>query len=911
MSPDRIVLIDSNSLIYRGYFALPALSTTKGEVTHATYGFTSILLKAWQETSPDHIAAAFDLPVPTFRHEKDVRYKATRPRMPEDLRPQIERSKEILDAFGIPIYAAPGFEADDVIGTHARLAEAAGLDTIILSGDLDPLQLVTPHVSLMTTRQGFQNTVIYDEDAIRERFGLRPDQMIDYKCLRGDPSDNIPGVPGVGEKTAAKLIADYGSLEGVYANLEKLTPRLRASLQERRDDVFASRDLVRIVTDVPVTLDLERTRRGPYDRERIIELFRELEFRTLAARLPPLEGPRVTTAHARPLQPQLGLDVAPPDTTELSTGAVASDLDADAIARRVAEAGDVALHAELGPNPRQPELAGLALAVPDASWFLPVEGALPGPVATALADTTGRVVAHDVKTARRALRRGLADVRGPTFDTQIASYLINAGRRTHALEDLAAERLHAQIPALPKATNKKSAPVEPTPAERAAFATASADAVRRLAPLFSRDLDELGLRRLFDEVEMPLIDVLIEMEETGIGIDLPYLATLSTEFAREIARVEREAYDLVGHEFQINSPKQLQDLLFGELKLPRGRRTVSGGYSTDAQVLEELREAHPVVEKILEYREVQKLKSTYADALATLVDPETGRVHTHFNQTIAATGRLSSDSPNLQNIPIRTPLGRRIRRAFVAGERGTVLVAADYSQIELRILAHITDDPGLLEAFRTGDDIHARTAALVLGIPRQQVTTDQRRAAKEVNFGIAYGMSDFGLAWRLRISREEAREFIDNYFKTYPRVRRYVIETKEQAVERGYVETLMGRRRYIADITSPNWTVRGAAERMAINMPIQGTAADIMKIGMIRVRDRLRREGLRTRMVLQVHDELVLEAPTEERDRVVAVAREEMAGAYELAVPMVVDVRVGTNWDDMTRLPEPSPARAS
>ena len=906
---ERIVLVDSNSLIYRAYFALPALSTTKGEVTHATYGFTSILLKAWQETNPEHIAAAFDLPAPTFRHERDVRYKATRPRMPDDLRPQIERSKEILEVFGIPIYASPGFEADDVIGTLAKQAETAGIDTVILSGDLDPLQLVTPHVALMTTRQGFQNTIIYDEAAIRERFGLRPEQMVDYKCLRGDPSDNIAGVPGVGEKTGAKLIADYGSLEGVYANLDKLTPRLRESLQERRDDVFASRDLVRIVTDVPVTIDLERTRRGPYDRERIVELFRELEFRTLAARLPPLQGPRVATA-LPPLQPQLGLDVAPPPAANLSSGSVASPADAADIAARTAIAGEVALHAELGPNPRQTELAGLALATPEGCWFLPVEGTLPAPLSAALADPNVRVIAHDIKTTRRALRRALSDVRGPTFDTQIASYLINAGRRQHALEDLAAERLRAQIPALPK-TTKKNAPLEPTLAERAAFATASADAARLLAPLFSRDLDGLGLRRLFEDVEMPLVDVLIEMEETGIAVDLPYLATLSDEFTREVARVEHEAYLVVGHEFQINSPKQLQDLLFTELKLPRGRRTVSGGYSTDAQVLEELREAHPVIEKILEYREVQKLKSTYADALASLVDPETGRLHTRFNQTVAATGRLSSESPNLQNIPIRTPLGRRIRRAFVAGEPGTVLVAADYSQIELRILAHITDDPGLLEAFRARDDIHARTAALVLGIPRDQVTSDQRRAAKEVNFGIAYGMSDFGLAWRLRISRDEAHDFIENYFKTYPRVRRYVLETKERAVERGYVDTLMGRRRYIADITSPNWTVRGAAERMAINMPIQGTAADIMKIGMIRVRDRLRGEALRTRMVLQVHDELVLEAPTQEVDRVVAVAREEMAKAFDLAVPMVVDVRTGANWDDMTRVPEPSHARAS
>jgi len=896
---ERMVLVDSNSLIYRAYFAIPALSTTKGEVTHATYGFTSILLKAWQDTGPEHIAAAFDLPVPTFRHVRDVRYKATRPRMPDDLRPQIERAKEILEVFGIPIYAAPGFEADDVIGTLARQAEAAGLDVVILSGDLDTLQLVTPHVSLMTTRQGFQNTVVYDVDAIRARFDLRPDQMIDYKALRGDPSDNIAGVPGVGEKTAAKLVHDHGTVEGVYANLDKLTPRLRAAIEERKDEVFASRELVRIVTDVPVTLELERTKRRPYDRERIVELFRELEFRTLGARLPPLEGPRLTSR--TPQQTQLGLEVAPATPAELTTGAVAADADAGSVADAIARSGEVALQAELRPNALQPEAAGLGVAAGGEARFFPLEGTLPGPLSAALADPRIRVVGHDVKTVRRALRRALSDVAGAAFDTEIASYLINAGRRQHALEDLAAERLHAKIPELPKPT-RKDPTLGPTPGERAAHATASADAARQLAPLFAADLDELGLRKLFDEVEMPLVDVLVEMEEAGIAVDLPYLGTLAAEFTREVARIEREAYAAVGHEFQINSPKQLQDVLFTELRLPRGRRTVSGGYSTDAQVLEELRDAHPVIEKVLEYREVQKLKSTYADALATLVDPGTGRLHTHFNQTIAATGRLSSDSPNLQNIPIRTPLGRRIRRAFVAGEPGCVLLSADYSQIELRVLAHITADPGLVEAFRTNDDIHARTAALVLGLPREQITSDQRRAAKEINFGIAYGMSDFGLAWRLRIPRDEARTFIENYFKTYPRVRRYVVETKEQCITRGYVETLLGRRRYIADITSPNYSVRNAAERMAINMPIQGTAADIMKLGMIRAHRRLHAEGSRAKIVLQVHDELVLEVPRAEVDRVAGAVREEMANAYTLDVPLVVDVKVGENWDEMVPL---------
>lgn len=896
---ERIVLVDANSLIYRGYFALPPLSTTKGEIVHATFGFTSILLKAWQEIRPEHIAACFDLPVPTFRKEREATYKATRRPMPDDLRPQIERCKEVLEALGVPIYGVPSFEADDLIGTLARQGAEQGLEVVILSGDLDTLQLVSDRVKLMTTRQGFQNTVIYDVAAIRERFGLRPDQMVDYKALKGDPTDNIPGVPGVGEKTAAKLVADHATLEGVYEHLDAATPRLRAALEERREAVFASRELLRIVTDVPVELDLTRTRRGPYDRERVMDLFRDLEFRTLVPRLPPLEGPKVAVAPAAPPEQQaLGLATA---TTPRALAAV-QEADAEAIAERVARAAEVALHAELFASERQPTLRGLGVATAEGAWFLPVDGTLAPALARALARRDLRVMAHDVKTLRRALRRGLFDVAGPAFDTMVASYLVNAGRRQHALEDLAAERLKCAIPALPRPTRKEPH-LAATPQERAAWAGACADAARQLTALFARDLDELGLRRLFDDIEMPLVDALIEMEETGIAVDLPYLGTLSAEFAREVARVERAAHDSVGHEFKINSPKELQELLFTELKLPRGRRTVSGGYSTDAAVLEELRGAHPVVDLVLEYREVQKLKSTYADALASLVDPETGRVHTHFNQTIATTGRLSSDSPNLQNIPIRTPLGRRIRRAFVAGDPDAVLVAADYSQIELRVLAHVSEDPALSEAFATGDDIHARTAALVLGLPRESVTPELRRIAKTVNFGIIYGMSDFGLSWRTGMAREEAQRFIDNYFKTYARVRRYVIETKEQCLERGYVETLLGRRRYIPDITSPNNSVRGAAERMAINMPIQGTAADIMKLAMVRVRDRLRRDGRRARVVLQVHDELVLEAPRAELEGVAAALRGEMEAAYELAVPLVVDVSVGENWDEMSRLP--------
>jgi DNA polymerase-1 len=912
---ERLLLIDSNSIIYRGYFAIPPLTTTKGELSNATFGFASMLLKAFQEYRPEHAAAAFDLPVPTFRKERDPTYKATRRPMPDDLRPQIERCKQFLDAMGIPIYAMPGFEADDVIGALAKQAEEAGLDTMILSGDLDTLQLVTPHVRLMTTRLGFQNTVVYDEAAIDARFGLRPDQMIDYKALKGDTTDNIPGVPGVGEKTAAKLVAENKTLEGVYEDLTKYTERLRGTLEEHRDQVFRNREQSRIVTDLPVRLEVDRTRRGPYDRATVLDLFQELEFRSLVPRLPPADGnvaapaptpPVMAVPVARTGQLSLGLEPAPAEAPPVPTNVLTPDQLPDAL-RTLRSATPIAVFADVEQG-RHPALVGLGMAGGDTCWYLPVEGEVPTVVSELLRSDGVATDAHDAKTARRALRRSGTDLGGVAMDTMLASYLVNASRRQHLLDDLAQERLQLAVPSLP-APDRKDPSRTPTVAERAARAGASAIATARLATLFTADLERLGLTKLFREVELPLVDVLVDMEEAGIAVDVPYLAELAREFAGEVARIEREAHEAVGHEFGITSPKQLESLLFTELKLPRGRRTKTG-YSTDAAVLEELRGAHPVVDKILEHREVEKLRTTYAEGLAPLVDPKTRRIHTTFEQAVASTGRLSSRAPNLQNIPIRTPLGRRIRRAFISGGPERVLVAADYSQIELRILAHVSQDPALIDAFRQGADVHRRTAAAGFRVPEDQVTRQQRDVAKMLNFGIVYGMSDFGLAWRMQMPREEAATFIDEYFKRYPQVRRYVIETKAMCTEHGYVETLLGRRRYIPDMTSPNQAVRGAAERMAINMPIQGTAADIMKIAMIRVRERLRASGLDALLVLQVHDELVLDVAKRDVDRAAELVRDEMFGAYELDVPLVVDVRVGSNWDEMTPLAAPAKATA-
>jgi len=906
---ERLLLADSNSLIYRGYFAIPPLTTTKGELVNAAFGFASILLKVIQEHPPQHIAACFDLPVTTFRKERDATYKATRKPMPDDLRPQFERCKEFLEKFGVPMYSLPGFEADDVIGTLARQAEAPGLDTVILSGDLDTLQLVTGHVELMTTRQGFQNTVIYNEEKIMERFGLRPDQMVDYKALKGDPTDNIAGVPGVGEKTAAKLIADHGTVEGVYANLAALTPKLRASLEASYEQVLHSREMSRIVTDVPVTPDVERTRRGAYDRATVIELFRDLEFRSLIPRLPPADGNAAAPAPAPTLFPvetsqaaqvsgggQLSLGLTGPVAAPVEVSLLV-DLDAASYLQRAREAGRIAVFADIDAE-RSPRLLGLGLAIGESSCYLAVGETIPAPIVELLADPRIRKLVHDAKTARRALRRAGADLLGVEMDTVIASYLVNASRRQHLLDDLATERLNLEVPALP-APDRKHKDLGPTLDERLARAGTAAVATHRLAALFGGDLDRLGLAKLFHEIELPLVDVLVHMEEAGITVDTRYLATLATEFTAEVARIEREAYAAVGHDFGISSPKQLQELLFTELKLPRGRRTGTG-YSTDAAVLEELRGAHPVIDKILEYREVEKLRSTYAEGLGPLIDRD-GRIHTTFNQTVASTGRLSSQSPNLQNIPIRTPLGRRIRRAFVAGHPDRTLLAADYSQIELRVLAHVSADPALVEAFRSGADVHTRTAAAGFGVPESAVTREQRSVAKMLNFGIVYGMSDFGLAWRMGMPREEAARFIDEYFKRYALVRRYVMETKSFALEQGYVETLLGRRRYIPDLASSNGAVRNAAERMAINMPVQGTAADIMKIAMVSVHDRLRDAGW-ARAVLQVHDELVFEVDRGRVSELADLVREEMGNAYPLDVPLVVDIRTGDNWDELTPL---------
>ncbi|MFL5685347.1 MAG: DNA polymerase I [Chloroflexota bacterium] len=956
MPTERLMLLDGYGLVYRGYFALPPLTTSKGELVNGVFGFASIVLRGIQDLQPDYLAVSFDLPGPTFRHEQYADYKATRVKMPDDLRDQFPKVREVVKALRIPVYEMPGYEADDVIGTITRqLDDRADLETTIVTVDLDMLQLVTPRVRLMTTRSGVENTVMYDVAKIDERFGLRPDQMIDYKALKGDPTDNIPGVPGVGEKTAAKLIREFADLDSVYTRLDEVMPeKLREKLREHREQVFMGRDLSTIVRDLPIQIDLEAARLGDYDRDTVVRLFREYEFRTLIERLPPMAGEtaeqrteRLRSVAQSGYVPAARVAGRPegwgpgrggdrPASTELQLR-----LDFDSV---VTPTGDGASPASsVAPRPFEPTddlPAALAAAIVDPgrievldtarvagleSWLIsqPAVGVAlvqddprprrGTPLALAVVGTDGRAVAADGQEASDALRHllerlripvvghevkpvlvaGLAEDPGldPTpvaFDTQIAAYILNAALRSQTIADVVAEHLDQILP-----------PANELPATaRAGLEALSALAVRD--PLQRRLTEIDGLERLFREVEIPLIPVLARMEATGVALDEEALALLHREFSTEIARLEQEIYADVGHEFNLGSPKQLEQVLFFELNLPKGRKTKTG-YSTDASVLEELRPAHPMVDKLLEWRVYTKLRSTYVEALPTLIASD-GRLHTTFHQAVAATGRLSSSDPNLQNIPIRTELGRRIRRAFVAGEPGLVLLGADYSQIELRILAHVSGDEHLKDAFARNADIHRETAARVLGKPPEDISHGERSMAKMVNFGLAYGMSDFGLASRANISRQDAQTFINSYFTAYSGISYYMMAIKDQARDQGFVETLLGRKRQIPELRASNPSLRGAGERMAINMPIQGTAADIQKIAMIRVDAAVRESGLRARLLLSVHDELLFETPSEEVEGLAAIVRREMEGALPLSVPLVVDVKVGEDWESMTPL---------
>jgi len=884
----RLILIDAHSLIYRAFFALPPMSTSGGVVTNAAYGFTSMLAIVLANR-PEYAIAAFDVGKPTFRSQEYADYKLGRRPMPDDLRPQLELVRRLLNSLSIPIHGIEGYEADDLIGTLALKANQLGVAVTIVSGDLDCLQLVGDGVEALVPRRGITDTMLYGPDQVRQRYGFEPRQLIEYKALRGDTSDNIPGVPGVGDKTAAQLVQQFGSIENLLDNLGQLKEgRVKTALAANADQVRLGKRMVTIQTDVPVELDLDGARWLRYDANRARAVFDELEFRQLLARVP--------APDAVPIQPTLALEPVE------SAGAVTlvAQEHVPEVQAAIDSAEAVALFGLWDGQPRSGAQVGLGLSTGERAWYLPAN--LVPSLAEPLA--VKPLLGHDVKEMELALSRVATAPHRWLFSTHLAAYLLGAGSRDPRLEDLAREFLGMQLVPVDQllGTGRNSRPAaQCAPAECAQFAGGRAHAVFHLHLRLAAEMRNLGVDYLFHEIELPLASVLAEMESEGVAIDVPYLREMQEELQEQLAALEAEVAQVGGYQLNLNAPQQLAKLLFEDLRLPVGRRTKTG-YSTDADTLEGLRDKHPIVGLILEHRQLSKLKSTYVDALPGLVDPETGRVHTSFGQASTATGRLSSSNPNLMNIPIRTELGQRIRRAFRAHRPGHKLFAADYSQIELRVAAHLSEDPQMLAAFEAGHDIHAATAARVFKVPIEQVDPNQRRLAKVANFGSIYGQGEYGLSQQLSIPGDEARAFLKEYWSTYGRLKEWLDNLRAEARETGVVVSATGRRRAIPDLRSPNYQLRQAAERMAINFPIQSLAADIIKIAMVRLHQEILQADMDGRMLLQVHDELVFEVPEAEIDTFAEMVPRVMTEAYELATGLEVEAKAGPNWADMRKL---------
>ena len=851
-----LFLLDGNSLINRAFYALPPLTSRRGEPTNAVYGLTMMLLRLMEDYQPDQILVAFDLSGPTFRHERFGEYKAHRNPMPEELRSQIPLMKALLDKMGIPRLELAGWEADDLIGTAAKQGEQAGYEVYIVTGDRDAFQLISPQTRVLFTKRGITETETVDEKALRANYGLTPEQVVDLKGLMGDSSDNIPGVPGVGEKTARRLLESYSSLEGIYAHLDEIKGKLQERLREFKDQAFFSRELATIRCAAPIAIELGRE--TTMDEAAVREMFQELDFKSLLARLPKGPGPQAPQVQAE------SWDLSFTQVQEASWGKFKGQLEA---AERI--------YLNYAPERRL-----LLVLLPEGLWAVEkdllqdrLESLLPLLKEREIFALGGKDILHLL---------GPQGPVQPAFDLELALYCLDPEKRW----DLGSAAHYFKLPA---------PSLDPQSLE---YQVGLLHLLKEAAPLAEQRLKDQGLWFLYREIELPLAKVLAEMEAQGILVDRAKLKTISEDLQESLDRLTELIYAEAGEEFNINSPKQLGTILFEKLGLPVLKRTKTGP-STSAEVLEELSD-HPIVAYVLEYRQVAKLKSTYADALGELISPETGRLHTTFNQTVTATGRLSSTHPNLQNIPVRTEEGRRIREAFVAPE-GFYLMSADYSQIELRLLAHLSGDAALQEAFRSGADIHVQTASEVFGVPQDQVTEEQRSAAKAINFGIVYGISSFGLAKGINLSRAQAQAYIDSYFLRYPGVKAFLDGAVEQGKKEGYVKTLFGRRRYLPNLKSRNFALRSFAARTAMNSPIQGSAADIIKLAMLKVHAALKREGLRSKLLLQVHDELVLEVPAGELEAAAALLKREMEGVWELAVPLVVDVYYGKNWRDVKR----------
>lgn len=953
----RLVLIDGYGLIFRAYHALRiTMSTAKGELTNATFGFTTMLLDVLRRDNPDHIVMAFDMGR-TFRHDEFVEYKANRSETPQDLLSQIDRIREVVEALGIEIYEAEGFEADDVIGTLARQAEQQGIESLIVTGDNDLLQLVNEQTRAVLPGGGpygrFQDARYFSVKEVEEKYGFGPEFIPDYKAIIGDKSDNIPNIPGLGEKTATNLITQYGHIEQIFEHLDEIKPpKTQTALETHREQCFKSKRLATIVTDVPVKLDLQKTKIQPVDRTRVVDLFRELEFNSLIAKVDKLPGGTTATtngtASAKPAKTpkadpfgQLSMFDSAEDQNktgpETATGEADSkpagvnyralkNLDeVKALVKRIKETGRFAFDTETNSLVEVgAKLVGVSIApAPKESYYLPfghevgdnaeqlnwkeVQPLL-NPVFT---DDKIQKIAHHAKFDLAILHQYNINVNEVKvdFDVMLAAQLL--GLNKSGLKDLAFNRLGEEMTHIEEliGTGKRQVTMDQISVEKVApYACADADMTLRLADQFKLELEESGLTKLFTEVEMPLVRVLCTMELCGVAVAVERLGEISRYLAKEMGILEEEIYKVAGGEFNINSTDQLGTVLFGKLGLEGGKKTATKKYSTSKEVLENLRDKHPVVGQILEYRQLGKLKSTYVDSLPALVNPKSGRIHTSFQQIGSSTGRISSAEPNLQNIPIRTDIGREVRKAFIADnssqhhlfDEKSILLAADYSQIELRLLADVTKDPRLVYAFQHDQDIHAATASDVFNVPIESVNPTMRRLAKTINFGIIYGLSAHGLAIRTEMGYKEAAEFIKQYNERYPNIKAYLDKTPDEARAVGYVQTIFGRRRYMPELNSPNAIAREEAKRQAINMPIQGTAADIVKMAMNRIYSEMQDKKLKSKLLLQVHDELVFEVPESELPTLAELVRRNMESVVTLSVPLKADLKVGENWGEMT-----------
>ena len=897
---DRLLLLDGHSLAYRAFFALPIenFATTTGQPTNAVYGFTAMLINVLRDEKPTHVAVAFDRSEPTFRHEQWVEYKANRRETPADFRGQLSLIFEVLDALGIRRLSVAGYEADDIIATLATEATADDMGVLIVTGDRDALQLVNDDVTVLMTRRGISEMTRFTPETVVEKYGLTPAQYPDYAALRGDPSDNLPSIPGVGEKTAAKWVKEYGSLAQLVDRVDEVKGRAGDNLREHLADVLRNRQLTELARDVPVEAVPRELSPAPWDREKIHQLFDTLQFRVLRERLQEtfpngIAAAPASTAAVPPARGEFDVEVdllGPEDVAQW-------------LAEHASGEGRSGLAASGSWGRGTGVLDGLALAAPDGAhaYIDPTTLTEDDDRALAewLADPGQSKALHDAKGPIHAMAAQGWTLGGLTSDTALAAYLALPGQRSFDLADLAVRYVGRELTSGEEAVGQLTLDLEEDDGEaEAANALAQrARATAELADALDADLEQRGATRLLHEVELPLVGVLAEMERAGIAADVDHLAGMSASLGGEVKAAEQAAYAVVGHEFNLGSPKQLQEVLFTELGLPKTKR-IKTGYTTDSEALTSLlaQTSHPILAHLLRHRDVARLKSI-VDSLIPMASVD-GRIHTTYNQMIAATGRLSSTDPNLQNIPIRTEEGRRIRLAFVVGPGYETLLTADYSQIELRIMADLSGDQALADAFGTGHDFHAETASRVFGVAPEEITVELRSKIKAMNYGLAYGLSDYGLSQQLRVSRDEARSFMDGYFEEFGGVRDYLEQVVAQARQDGYTQTILGRRRYLPDLVSDNRQRREMAERMALNAPIQGSAADIIKVAMLAVQRQIRGQGLRSRMLLQVHDELLFEVAPGELDRLKELVHAAMCGAFQLTVPLEVSMGTGRSWAD-------------